>query len=111
MVMTNMKKYKISLNDMNSNFFHFTWKSNLANIEEKRLLPKKGHHAKYIEETEKVFFIQGLDNLLVLFDCWINVYKKVPLLPELNINLWFRVKSNAFKIFSYVFSRFLFCDN
>jgi len=76
---------EISLNDINSNFFHFTWKNNLVNIEEKGLLPKKGLHAKYIEETEKVFFVHGLDNLLILFDCWINVYKKVPLLPKLNL--------------------------
>ena len=53
---------------MNLNFFHFTWKSNLTNIEEKGLLPKKGHHAKYIEKTKKVFFVEGLDNLLILFD-------------------------------------------
>ena len=85
MLVINMEKYVISLNDINSNFFHFTWKNNLVNIEEKGLLPKKGLHAKYIEETEKVFFVHGLDNLLILFDCWINVYKKVPLLPKLNL--------------------------
>lgn len=94
-----MKKYKISLNDMDSNFFHFTWKSNLANIEEKGLLPKKGHPAKYIEETEKVFFIQGLNNLLILFDCWINVYKKVPLLPQLNITYGLGSKAMRSKYF------------
>ena len=77
-----MQNYKISLDDLSSNYFHFTWKKNLASIEEKGLLPRKGKHAKYIEETEKVFFVQGLDNLLILFDCWINVYKKVPFLPE-----------------------------
>lgn len=80
-----MKNYKISLNDIDSNYFHFTWESNLSSIEEKGLLPKKGKHAKYIEETEKVFFVQGLDNLLVLFDSWINVYKKIPLLSSLKI--------------------------
>jgi len=80
-----MKKYKISISDIDSNFFHFTWKSNLDSIEEKGLLPKREKHAKYIEETEKVFFVKGLDNLLILFDCWINVYKKIPLLPNLKI--------------------------
>lgn len=99
MGMIDMKKYKISLNDMDSNFFHFTWKSNLANIEEKGLLPKKGHPAKYIEETEKVFFIQGLNNLLILFDCWINVYKKVPLLPQLNITYGLGSKAMRSKYF------------
>lgn len=73
-----MKKYRLSLGDLDSNYFHFTWKDNIESIEKSGLLPKKGKHAKYIEETEKVFFVQGLDNLLILFDCWINVYKKVP---------------------------------
>lgn len=103
-----MKKYKISLNDMNSNFFHFTWKNNLANIEEKGLLPKKGPHAKYIEETEKVFFIQGLDNLLILFDCWINVYKKVPLLPKLNISCGLGSKAMRSKYFPMFLVNFYF---
>lgn len=31
--------------------------------------------------TKKVFFVEGLDNLLILFDCWINVCKKYPLIP------------------------------
>lgn len=77
-----MENYQISLNDIDSNYFHFTCESNLSSIEKQGLLPKKGHHAKYIEETKKVFFVQGLDNLLILFDCWINVYKKIPILPD-----------------------------
>lgn len=76
-----MKKYQLSLKDIKTNYFHFTKKSNLESINENGLIPQKGRHAKYIEETEKVFFVKGLDNLLILFDCWINVYKKVPLVP------------------------------
>lgn len=94
-----MKKYKISLNDIDSNYFHFTWKNNLTNIEEKGLLPKKGKHAKYIEETEKVFFVQGLDNLLILFDCWINVYKKIPILPDSKITYGLGSKAMRSKYF------------
>ena len=103
-----MKNYKISLKDIDSNFFHFTWKRNLSSIEEKGLLPKKGSHARYIEETEKVFFIQGLDNLLILFDCWINVYKKVPLLPELNITYGLGSKAMRSKYFPMFLVDFYF---
>ena len=80
-----MKFYKLSLDDINLNYFHFTRRDNLDSIEKRGLLPKKGAHAKYIEETEKVFFVQGLDNLLILFDSWINVYKKIPMLPDLKV--------------------------
>lgn len=103
-----MKKYKISLNDIDSNYFHFTWESNLASIEEKGLLPKKENHAKYIEETEKVFFVQGLDNLLILFDCWINVYKKVPLLPNLKITYGLSSKAMRSKYFPMFLVDFYF---
>lgn len=103
-----MKNYKISLNDIDSNYFHFTWKSNLSSIEEKGLLPKKGNHAKYIEETEKVFFVLGLDNLLVLFDCWINVYKKVPLLPDLKITYGLSSKAMRSKYFPIFLVDFYF---
>lgn len=103
-----MKKYKISLNDIDSNYFHFTQKSNLASIEEKGLLPKKGNHAKYIEETEKVFFVQGLDNLLILFDCWINVYKKVPILPDSKITYGLGSKAMRSKYFPMFLVDFYF---
>lgn len=103
-----MKYYEISLNDLESNYFHFTWKSNLPSIEEKGLLPKKGKHAKYIEDTEKVFFVQGLDNLLVLFDCWINVYKKVPILPDLKITYGLGSKAMRSKYFPMFFVDFYF---
>lgn len=103
-----MKNYKISLNDIHSNYFHFTWKSNLASIEEKGLLPKKGYHAKYLEETEKVFFVQGLDNLLVLFDCWINVYKKIPILPDLKLTYGLSSKAMRSKYFPMFLVDFYF---
>lgn len=76
-----MEKYELSINDINDNFFHFTKKSNLESIKSKGLLPKIGFHAKSLEETKKVFFVQGLNNLLFLFDCWINVCEKYPLIP------------------------------
>ena len=34
-----------------------------------------------IEKTEKVFFVEGLDNLLILFDCWINAIYYIPIIP------------------------------
>ena len=77
-----MKKYNLDNKDINNNYFHFTEYSNINNIEEKGLLPKKGKHAGLLEENEKVFFVKGLDNLLILFDCWINVYKKKPPFKE-----------------------------
>ncbi len=77
----NFDKYKISLKDINENYFHFTPKCNLESIEKNGLLPKIGQNAKYIEKTKKVFFVEGLDNLLILFDCWINVFYYMPKIP------------------------------
>lgn len=73
-----MEKYLLNLKDIESNYFHFTQKNNLKSIKKSGLIPRKGSHAKYIEKTEKVFFVEGLDNLLILFDCWINVYYYMP---------------------------------
>lgn len=76
-----MQQYNIGLEDLKSNFFHFTKKDNLENISREGLIPQLGEIAKYLENTKKVFFVKGLDNLLILFDCWINVYSKIPYLP------------------------------
>lgn len=76
-----MKEYEISLNDINSNYFHFTRENNLESINNKGLIPKIGENAKYLEKTKKVFFVEGLDNLLILFDCWINVFYYMPKIP------------------------------
>lgn len=78
-----MEKYKLSSNDMNLNYFHFTKMKNLDSIIEKGLIPKISFHAQSLEVTKKVFFVEGLDNLLILFDCWINVCEKYPLIPGL----------------------------
>lgn len=94
-----MKNYEISKNDMDKNYFHFTKRENLENIEKNGLLPSKGSHAKYIEQTEKVFFVSGLDNLLILFDCWINVYKKVPVVSFVHSVGNKCMKSNRFPKF------------
>ena len=76
-----MKKYNLTLNDITSNYFHFTKQNNLKSIFKKGLLPKISFHAQSLAVTKKVFFVQGLDNLLILFDCWINVCEKYPLFP------------------------------
>lgn len=98
-----MKNYELTLNDIKTNYFHFTKKSNLASIEKNGLIPKKGYHSQYIEETEKVFFIQGLDNLLILFDCWINVYRKVPMVPVSKITYGLGSKAMRSKYFPMFF--------
>lgn len=78
-----MQNYELSLKDINANYFHFTRKSNLKSIDTKGLLPKISFHAMSLEDTKKVFFVNGLDNLLILFDCWIHVCSKYPLIPGL----------------------------
>lgn len=103
-----MKKYKLSSDDLKSNYFHFTWSNNLEGIEKNGLIPKKGDHAKHIEETSKVFFVEGLDNLLILFDCWINVYKKRPILPDLKITLGLGSKLMRSKYFPMFLVDFYF---
>lgn len=76
-----MKKYNISLKDINNNYFHFTSNNNIKSIEKNGLLPNIGRNARYLEKTKKVFFVEGLDNLLILFDCWINIYFYMPKIP------------------------------
>lgn len=76
-----MKYYYLSINDMQSNYFHFTNKKNLNSINTKGLIPNIGVNAKNIEKTKKIFFVEGLDNLLILFDCWINALYYIPVIP------------------------------
>lgn len=76
-----IQKYELNIKDINSNYFHFTRQSNLKSIADKGLLPKISFHAMSLEDTKKVFFVEGLDNLLILFDCWIHVCSKYPLIP------------------------------
>lgn len=94
-----MQNYNISLNDINSNYFHFTFKNNLKNIEQEGLIPQKGKHAEHIEKSKKVFFVEGLDNLLILFDSWITVYKHIPLIPNLKITYGLGSKAMRSKYF------------
>ena len=44
-------------------------------------MPNIGDNAKNIEKTKKIFFVEGLDNLLILFDCWINALYYIPVIP------------------------------
>ncbi len=76
-----MQHYLLNKKDLNSNYFHFTNKKNLESIKFNGLVPNIGNHAKNIEKTKKVFFIEGLDNLLILFDCWINALYYIPVIP------------------------------
>lgn len=85
-----MEKYALNIEDIKSHYFHFTFKHNLNSIEEKGLEARRGHHAELIEESNKVFFVEGLENFLILFDSWITVYKKIPIIfshkEEVGIN-------------------------
>ena len=54
-----MKKHKILLSDISSNYFHFTKEKNLESIEGKGLEPKISFHAQSLEDTKKVFFVEG----------------------------------------------------
>lgn len=73
--------HQISTQDIEHNYFHFTSKDNLLSIKQNGLIPKIGNHAKFLEKTKKVFFVEGLDNLLILFDCWINCFYYIPKIP------------------------------
>ncbi len=76
-----MEKYIISQNDMHNSFFHMTNAKNLDNIKKQGLVPNIGHNARFIEKSKKVFFVEGLDNFIILFDCWINCFFYIPVIP------------------------------
>lgn len=125
-----MQNHKLNLRDINSNYFHFTKESNISSIKKNGLLPKISFHAQSLEDTKKVFFVEGLDNLLILFDCWINVCEKYPHIPgtfnlgtkikgknkfsKLIINLYFKWteinkfhKFVAYKYFDYFLEKYI----
>lgn len=125
-----MDYYYIDNKDLNSNYFHFTKESNVSSIKKNGLLPKISFHAQSLEDTKKVFFVEGLDNLLILFDCWINVCEKYPHIPgafnlgtkikgknkfsKLIINLYFKWteinkfhKFVAYKYFDYFLEKYI----
>ncbi len=125
-----MDSYYIDKKDLISNYFHFTKESNINSIKKNGLLPKISFHAQSLEDTKKVFFVEGLDNLLILFDCWINVCEKYPHIPgafnletkikgknkfsKSIINLYFKwTKINkfhkfvAYKYFDYFLKRYI----
>lgn len=76
-----MQQYYLDINDIQLNYFHFTDNKNLESIKSKGLVPNIGNNAKNIEKTKKVFFIEWLDNLVILFDCWINALYYIPVIP------------------------------
>lgn len=76
-----MDKYIISNKDMNKGFYHMTYEKNIGSIERLGLIPDIGYNARYIEKSKKVFFVEGLDNFLILFDCWINCFFYIPVIP------------------------------
>lgn len=54
----------------------------------------------HLKIQKKVFFVEGLDNLLILFDCWINVCEKYPHIPgAFNLGTKIRGKNRFSKFF------------
>ena len=53
-----MEKYELSLNDIEHNYFHFTYKSKLESIEKLGLIPRIGFHPNSLEVTKKVFLLK-----------------------------------------------------
>lgn len=99
-----MNYYNIDKKDLTSAYFHFTRKSNMESICENGLLPKISHHAQSLEDTKKVFFVEGLDQLLILFDCWINVCEKYPHIPgAFHLGTKIKGKSRLSKLFIHVY--------
>lgn len=76
-----MDSYFINKKDLNSGYFHFTYKRNLESIMSNGLVPTIGNNSKNVERTKKVFFTEGLDNLLILFDVWIRSLYYIPVIP------------------------------
>ena len=53
-----IEDYKITLQDIQHNYFHFTSKKNLHSIKQNGLIPKIGKNSKFIEKSEKVFLLK-----------------------------------------------------
>lgn len=55
-----MENYKITIEDINSNYFHFTPKNNIDSIKSNGLVANIGKNARYIEKTKKIFFCRRI---------------------------------------------------
>lgn len=51
-----MENYELNLNDIDSNYFHFTKNNNIESIAKSGLLPKISFHAQSLEDTKKSIF-------------------------------------------------------
>lgn len=63
---------KIELTKDNVKYFHFTYASALADIEQKGLKPQIGSNAIGAEDTKKVFFSKGLEGVAKCVDVWVR---------------------------------------
>lgn len=59
---------KIELNKDTIRYFHFTSNNALENIDKHGLLALIGDNARGVEDTEKVFFSDGLENVARCLD-------------------------------------------
>jgi len=77
---------KIELTEDNVRYFHFTETKFLQDIQEKGLEARIGSNAFGVEETKKVFFSEGIDNVAKCIDVWIRwrivAYNKINTLPR-----------------------------
>ena len=77
---------KIELTEDNVKYFHFTETKFLQDIQAKGLEARIGSNAFGVEETKKVFFSEGIDNVAKCIDVWIRwrivAYNKTNTLPK-----------------------------
>lgn len=76
----------IELTEDNVTHFHFTETKFLQDIQENGLEARIGSNAFGVEETKKVFFSEGIDNVAKCIDVWIRwrivAYNKINTLPK-----------------------------
>lgn len=76
----------IELTEDNVTHFHFTETKFLQDIQENGLEARIGSNAFGVEETKKVFFSEGIDNVAKCIDVWIRwrivAYNKTNTLPK-----------------------------
>ena len=107
-----MQKYSLDYKNINYGYYHFTKKKNIISISKYGLLPKRSSRTKYLEDTNKVFFFDGLNNILPLLNLWLNDCEIFPLLPGL-FSLGSRIKgkniiSKTFLLLYFYWTKFFF---
>lgn len=58
--------------DLNHTFFHYTNKNNLNSIYKNGLELRIGENALYVEKSKKIFFVEGVEGILIIMDVWLK---------------------------------------